>query len=385
MPTWTRKHPAHLVKLLALQPHHRMHREQVLDLLWPDDPLDVAVPKLHKAAHFARKQTGAPSAVVLRGDVVALFPDATTHGRRRGLRAGGHGRARARDADAAAEVLARHDGDLLPDDPYEEWLATPRDHLRRLRIELLRLLRRWDDVLRVEPGDEEAHVALMARFADAGDRYQALRQYDRLDRTLRSELGVRPGPEADAIRDRLLAAEAAPQRATPALVGRACRAGGHRAGDGRRRHRPRPASSCSPARPAAASRRCCERRSSGPPSEGWRLGAGDRGAADGAWAYAPVLDAVTDLCRRHPTLLDGVADAYRTEIDQALAGFDTPWDGHSTHQRLFVAVAELLRLAGATTGVSARDRRPPRRRRRHHPAAAPPRPRAHRLAGSCCC
>jgi DNA-binding SARP family transcriptional activator/tetratricopeptide (TPR) repeat protein len=350
IPLWTRKHPAHLVELLALQPHHRLHREQVLDVLWPDDPLDVAVPKLHKAAHFARKHTGAPGAIVLRGDVVALFPDATIHVDAEDFERAATAALEAGDQARAADVLERHDGDLLPDDPYEEWLAAPREHMRRLRIELLRLLGRWDDVLRVDPGHEESHVALMARFADAGDRYQALRQYDRLDRTLRSELGVRPGPEADAIRDRVLAAEATPQRAAPAVVGRACElAAIDVAMDGVATGRAGvvvltgPAGSGKSALLQAAIERAAGR--------GWRLGAATGGAADGASAYAPVLDAVTDLCRRHPTLLDGVADAYRAEIDQALAGSDTQWDGHSTHLRLFVAVAELLRLAGATTGV----------------------------------
>ena len=72
---------------------------------------------------------------------------------------------------------------------------------------------------------------------------------------------------------------------------------------------------------------------------------------EGAWAYAPLLDAVADLCRRQPALLDGLADPYRHEIDRVLAGVEAPWTGQSTHQRLFVAVAELLRLASATTGV----------------------------------
>lgn len=125
VPTWTRKHPAHLVKLLALQPHHRMHREQVLDLLWPDDPLDTAVPKLHKAAHFARRQTGAPGAVVLRGDVVALFPDALPTVDVEDFERGATTALAAGDTELAADVVARHEGDLLPADPYEEWLAAP--------------------------------------------------------------------------------------------------------------------------------------------------------------------------------------------------------------------------------------------------------------------
>ena len=37
---WTRRHAAGLVKVLALAPGRRLHREQVLDLLWPEEPIE---------------------------------------------------------------------------------------------------------------------------------------------------------------------------------------------------------------------------------------------------------------------------------------------------------------------------------------------------------
>jgi tetratricopeptide (TPR) repeat protein len=64
-----------------------------------------------------------------------------------------------------------------------------------------------------------------------------------------------------------------------------------------------------------------------------------------------VVEAMADLCRRHPTLLDGLADHHREEIDRALAGAEMEWNGASSHQRLFVAMAELIRLAAATNGL----------------------------------
>ena len=73
---WARRHAAALVKVLAMAPGRRLHREQLLDLIWPDDPLDEAVPKLHKAAHFARRAIAVPSSIVLRGDSVVLAPEA---------------------------------------------------------------------------------------------------------------------------------------------------------------------------------------------------------------------------------------------------------------------------------------------------------------------
>ncbi len=73
---WARRDAANLVKLLALRHGRRLHREQVMDLLWPDYAVAEATPKLHKAAHYARKALGRADAVVLRGEMVSLLPDA---------------------------------------------------------------------------------------------------------------------------------------------------------------------------------------------------------------------------------------------------------------------------------------------------------------------
>jgi hypothetical protein len=118
---WKRRHAAAVVKVLALAPGRRLHREQVIDLVWPGDTIAEAVPKLHKAAHFARRAIGVPDSVVLRGDQVVLYPggsvtvDAVQFGElaRRALATG--------DAAAAREALALYGGELLPADRYEEW------------------------------------------------------------------------------------------------------------------------------------------------------------------------------------------------------------------------------------------------------------------------
>src|SRR5262245_44232915 len=44
-----------LLKLLALQPKHEMHRDQALEVFWPDlDPTSAAA-QLYKAIHFLRR------------------------------------------------------------------------------------------------------------------------------------------------------------------------------------------------------------------------------------------------------------------------------------------------------------------------------------------
>ena len=58
---------------------------------------------------------------------------------------------------------------------------------------------RWEDLAELDPSDEQAHVELMRRYTSVGDRHAALRQFERLDRALRRELGVateRPGVRA---------------------------------------------------------------------------------------------------------------------------------------------------------------------------------------------
>src|SRR5882762_2017411 len=51
---FTRRKPKQLIKLLALQPHHQLHREQAMELLWPDSDPESAANNLHKAIHLAR-------------------------------------------------------------------------------------------------------------------------------------------------------------------------------------------------------------------------------------------------------------------------------------------------------------------------------------------
>ena len=82
-----------------------------------------------------------------------------------------------------------------------------------------------------------------------------------------------------------------------------------------------------------------------------RVGMGTAAEIEGDWPYAPILDALADLCRHHPTLLDGLDDAFRDEIERALSGRQFSWNGQGAHQRLFVAAAELLRLAAAGAGA----------------------------------
>ncbi len=350
---WTRRQAASLVKVLALAPGRRLHREQVIEALWPGASVESASPRLHKAAHYARRALGGDlSAVLLRNETVALLPAGEVRSDVDEFRD------RAREAlasgapEAVERALAAHTGRLLPDDLYEEWAEEPREAIRLLHVDLLRRASRWEDLLEEVPTDESAHLALIRQYAQQGDVRGALRQFERLDHALLRELGTTPSPKAERLRARLDARAAHADRPSKGvrLVGR--RDVGDRIRDALSR---------------AAGGRGSTLLFSGPAGVGktavlglaealarqrdWRTGRGTASAVEGPWPYASVLEAFADLCRQHPALLDGLDDAYRLEIERALSGRDVTWSGESSHQRLFVAVAELMRLAVAGRGL----------------------------------
>ena len=53
--SWRLRKAASFVKLLALAPGHRLHRERAMDLLWPDLGTKAASNSLRGALHAARK------------------------------------------------------------------------------------------------------------------------------------------------------------------------------------------------------------------------------------------------------------------------------------------------------------------------------------------
>ncbi len=212
---WSRRDAAALVRLLATTRGHRLHREQVMDALWPDVAVAEATPRLHKAAHFARKAIG-PDAVALRGEMVSLLPNAVLTVDADDLERAAAGLlVDGSPADAAA-LLDRYPGEPLPADLYAAWAEEPRDRLTVLRRRLMRRAGRWQQLVELDPTDEEAWLGLVRATAAAGDRRGALREYEAMDRALRRELGTDPGPEAVALREELVGSLREVGRITPA-------------------------------------------------------------------------------------------------------------------------------------------------------------------------
>jgi DNA-binding SARP family transcriptional activator len=193
---WSRRSAAALVKILALAPGHRLHREKMMDLLWPDESPERSAPRLHKAAHFARRAAGRDDAIVLRDDVVWLFPGA--HVTVDAIRFEQLARKAISEHDpcGAREALDWYGGELLPADLYEDWAADRRESLHLRQLDVLRVIGEWRELIELDPTNEQAHVELMQRHLAVGDGAAAVRQYEYLERVRDRELGVTPGTAA---------------------------------------------------------------------------------------------------------------------------------------------------------------------------------------------
>ena len=213
---WRRRDAATLVKILALAPGRQLHREQVMDALWPDlDPREAA-PRLHKAAHYARQAVGRPDTLVLRGDMVSLLPGVGVRVDVAEFDAAAEDALASGDPQTAATVLDRFDDEPLPSDLYEPWAAATRERLLHRRLSLLRQAGRFERLIELDPRDEAAHLALMQQHVRAGDRGAALNQFERMDAVLRRELGIGAGPAATELRRQLLTTMRERRPLTPA-------------------------------------------------------------------------------------------------------------------------------------------------------------------------
>jgi DNA-binding SARP family transcriptional activator len=201
---WPQRKPKALIKLLALAPGHRLHREQLLDTLWPDLDLTAGGNNLRKAVFHARSVLG-HDLVVVQGELVSLAPGSVVD-----LDAFEEAASRARltkDPDAYRDAIAFVRGDLLPEDRYEDWVASRQASLRAegtaVHCELAALLEARGELgeaaavlrraLGFDPLDEEPVVPLVRVLAASGQRSEAIAVYESFRDTLERELGTEPG------------------------------------------------------------------------------------------------------------------------------------------------------------------------------------------------
>lgn len=309
---WKSRRSAQLVALLALTPNHRLTTEQAMDALWPDLSPEAARANLHKTATLARQAMGSKESVVVRADVVSLWPAGEPSVDAEEFEAGARRALASGDPAQCATAARAFTGELLPEERYEEWTIGPRERLQRLHLDLLRAAGQWAELADADPTDEAAHRELMEEHFRAGRLHAAIRQFQRLRTILARDLGVLPSPATVALYRRVLGTASAGW-VRPGLVGREdelleARAALRRAAEGR------PAAVFVTGDAGVGKTRVCEELVEQATGDGWvvlRAAGREQTASVPYWA---LVEAIQALMVERPYLANALGDAERSVL-----------------------------------------------------------------------
>ncbi|CAN5588627.1 BTAD domain-containing putative transcriptional regulator [soil metagenome] len=236
---WRLKKARSVVKLLALAHGRQLTRDALMEYLWPDLDPRAAANNFHRAVHFARRALseaggGDTAFLHLHDQVLSLAPPGAVWVDVDAFEAAATVALRSNDPAQYQAAIELYDGDLLPEDQYEDWAADRRVGLRDTYMTLLLNLARIDEqhgeisaaqsllqqVLEHEPVHEDAHAGLIRLYARAGQRHQALRQYDHLTEALQRDLDAQPSAASqrlyrDIVEERFPAQPVTPLAGTP--------------------------------------------------------------------------------------------------------------------------------------------------------------------------
>ncbi len=232
---WNRRKVVELFKLLLSVEQHRLHREQVQEILWPMSSLEQAANSFGKTLYLLRRalepdlpsgKGSSSSYIQLEHDTLLLIPESLKidadifESSTRQLQAQMRSR-KGKESESNIQtlleefdaMLALYYGDYLPEDLYEDWTQRRRDRLRRVHSWLLensaelalmigngvRASEYLLELLESNQADEQTHRQLMLVYARMGRRSEALNQYVLLRRILKEELQASPLPETNEL------------------------------------------------------------------------------------------------------------------------------------------------------------------------------------------
>jgi len=204
---WQRDKARKLFQLLLIQKREYLHRDQIIDRLWPDLPQDAAIRDFKVALNALNKvlepnrPKGANPFFVVRNEYlyhinpkakiwwdVDLFETLADKD----------------DPGSLEEAFSMYRGEFLTDNLYDEWANDKREQLKKtiiLAIEKLssllmekgdfdQTIRANEDLLKIDPTWEPAYRNLMLAYAGKENQAQLKMVYQRMIKVLSEELGV---------------------------------------------------------------------------------------------------------------------------------------------------------------------------------------------------
>ena len=209
---WKRQKAAALFKRLAWE--RKLHKEIIVDYLWPDSSLTSGSNNLYRALHEIRRTLdthlgkGTADQVITFSDGILTLADS--------IWVDAHEYEKTAKDSNTQYLVENYPGDFLPDDLYEDWTLTPREHLHQLYRDAVlsaaeddpgSVIKVLTSLLAKDPLDEPVHCALMKAYALTGRRHEALRQYKVLVDALDANLGITPDSQTINLYDQILQGE----------------------------------------------------------------------------------------------------------------------------------------------------------------------------------
>ena len=198
----------------------RVPADVAIEALWPDTDREAGRNRLRTVLNRQRSEAG--EVIIRDGDSLRLAPEVRVDlalFEAESRRALAFGLAESALAVAVARgAIARYRGDVLPDDPYEDWAQDPRNQARRIMLQLLDLCADaaaargdLDETRRVieltidlAPYDDARYLKAATALLEQGRRGAALTVVRRARAAL-AELGLKPPPNLIILEETIVA------------------------------------------------------------------------------------------------------------------------------------------------------------------------------------
>ncbi|CAN5825558.1 hypothetical protein BH10CHL1_BH10CHL1_17640 [soil metagenome] len=235
---WGREKALHLFQFFITMHHQYLHKEQIIDRLWPeldmekgDRDFKVALNSINKALEPTREPRHEPRFTLRYGlaygldfanvwlDTEVLEQLITVANQALLERSGQLDAAQNHAIACYTAAVNLYNGDYLPERRYEDWSSAERERLQLLALNTMTRLaelllersplesvRLTQRVLAIDPVWEDAYRIQMRSYMVQRNRPLAIRTYEKCRKVLDEEFGVDPLPETTALYQQVIKA-----------------------------------------------------------------------------------------------------------------------------------------------------------------------------------